>query len=53
MTMSQVKNRLPFFPVMFGLMGVIFIGILIVVYRVSVKANPIMLDEHGQQHGHR
>lgn len=51
--MTESRKRAAFFPVMFGLIGVLFIGILVVCYRLTVKANPIMLDEHGQQHGHQ
>ncbi len=50
--MPQPSKRFAFFPVMFGLIGLLFIGIMIVTYRLSVRANPIMLDERGQQHGH-
>jgi len=34
--------------VMFGLIGVLFITILAVVYQISKKANPIMLDDQGK-----
>ena len=33
---------------MFGLIGLLFISILFVAYRVSRKANPIMLDDQGK-----
>ncbi|MBK8793217.1 MAG: hypothetical protein IPN59_08670 [Holophaga sp.] len=50
--MPKTPKHSLFFPVMFGVISLLFIGILIVAYRVSVKANPIMLDERGQQRGH-
>ena len=32
----------------FGAVCVLFIGILVVAYRLTKRANPIMLDEHGK-----
>ncbi|MCE1227880.1 MAG: hypothetical protein LWX11_00065 [Firmicutes bacterium] len=37
-----------FFPVLFALISVLFLGILVTVYRLSVKANPVMLDDQGR-----
>jgi hypothetical protein len=37
-----------FFPVFFGMIGVLFIGILLFVYRKTVQAHPVMLDEKGR-----
>ncbi|MBI1752926.1 MAG: hypothetical protein HY014_01780 [Acidobacteria bacterium] len=34
--------------VMFGLIGLLFIGILAVAYRISRRANPVMLDDQGR-----
>lgn len=34
--------------VMFGLIGLLFISILAVAYRISRKANPVMLDDQGK-----
>jgi len=34
--------------VMFGLIGLLFIGIMIVTFRASRKANPVMLDDQGK-----
>lgn len=33
---------------LFALIGLLFVGILAVVYRITQKANPIMLDDHGR-----
>ncbi len=32
----------------FGLVCVLFIGILLFAYRLTRRANPVMLDEHGK-----
>lgn len=34
--------------IFFGLVCALFIGILAVTYRLTKRANPIMLDEHGK-----
>lgn len=34
--------------VMFGLIGLLFITILVVAFRISRKANPVMLDDQGK-----
>jgi hypothetical protein len=34
--------------VLFGVIAAIFIGILIVAYAATQRANPIMLDDHGR-----
>lgn len=36
-----------FFPIFFGLVGVLFVAILAFVYRKASQANPVMLDESG------
>jgi hypothetical protein len=46
--MSAKKQGAEFFPVMFGLISLLFIGILIYVYRGARQANPVMLDEQGR-----
>jgi F0F1-type ATP synthase assembly protein I len=32
----------------FGLIGLLFIGIMVVVFQISRKANPVMLDDQGR-----
>jgi len=34
--------------IFFASVCVLFIGLLIFVYRVTCKVNPVMLDEHGK-----
>jgi hypothetical protein len=34
--------------VMFGIIGLLFISILIVAYRLTRIANPVMLDDQGK-----
>ena len=34
--------------VMFGLISLLFLSILVVAYRISRKANPVMLDDQGK-----
>ncbi|WLT30819.1 hypothetical protein [Geothrix sp. PMB-07] len=34
--------------VMFGLIGLLFITILVVAYRLTKQANPVMLDDQGK-----
>ena len=46
--MTDKKKGAAFFPVLFGLISLMFIVILIVVYRLTKVANPIMLDEQGK-----
>lgn len=46
--MHASKRGGRFFLVMFGLIGLLFIGIMAVVYQVSRKANPVMLDDQGR-----
>lgn len=46
--MSDPKKGAAFFPVLFGLIGALFITILVFAWRVSRQANPVMLDEHGK-----
>jgi F0F1-type ATP synthase assembly protein I len=45
--MTERKKGGTFFLALFGLIGLIFIGIMIVVFQVSRKANPVMLDDQG------
>lgn len=33
---------------LFAAIGLIFIGILVTVYKISQKANPVMLDDRGR-----
>jgi hypothetical protein len=46
--MSETKKGAAQFPILFGLIGLLFIAILVFVFRVSRKANPVMLDEQGR-----
>ena len=46
--MTIEKRGAAFFPVLFGLISLLFLGILIYAYRGARQANPVMLDEHGQ-----
>lgn len=46
--MVEQKKGAAFFPVMFGLISLLFIVILLVVYRISRQVNPVMLDEQGR-----
>jgi hypothetical protein len=46
--MSEKKKGAAFFPVLFGVISLVFIVILLVAYRLSKQANPIMLDEQGK-----
>jgi preprotein translocase subunit SecG len=46
--MSDAKKGGRAFLVMFWLMGLLFVTILGVVYVISKKANPIMLDDQGR-----
>ena len=46
--MSEPKRGGRSYLVMFGLIGLLFLGILVVVYRISRQANPIMLDDQGK-----
>ena len=34
--------------IFFGTVCILFIGILIFAYRLTKRANPVMLDEHGK-----
>jgi hypothetical protein len=34
--------------VMFGIIGLLFISILLVAYQLTRKANPVMLDDQGK-----
>ncbi len=46
--MEDKKSGAAFFPVLFALISLLFIGILLYAYHGAKAANPIMLDEHGQ-----
>jgi hypothetical protein len=46
--MTTKTKGAAFFPVLFGLISLLFIGILIYAYIGARRANPVMLDEHGQ-----
>ena len=46
----QTKGK-AFFPRFYILISIWFIAILCVCYYLTKKANPIMLDEHGQTKG--
>ncbi len=46
--MTHEKKGAAFFPVLFGLISLLFIGILIYAYRGARQANPVMLDEQGR-----
>lgn len=34
--------------IFFGMVCALFIGILVFAYRLTKRANPVMLDEHGK-----
>lgn len=38
---------------LFGAISLLFVGILAAAYGIARKANPVMLDEHGQVAGTR
>jgi len=46
--MAAEKKGWAFFPVFFGMIGLLFIGILLFVYHMVDQARPVMLDEKGQ-----
>jgi hypothetical protein len=46
--MTDKKKGAAFFPVLFGLISLLFITILLFAYRLSRQANPVMLDEQGR-----
>ncbi|MEI6591994.1 MAG: hypothetical protein WCL47_02055 [Holophagaceae bacterium] len=45
--MTEPKRMGKGFLALFGLIGLLFIAILIVVFQISRKANPVMLDDQG------
>ena len=47
MSTTESRKGVAFFPVFLGLIMVLFIGIMIYVYRGATEANPVILDEHG------
>lgn len=46
--MNDKKKGAATFPLLFGAISLVFIVILLFVYRLSRQANPIMLDEKGK-----
>ena len=46
--MTTKKQGAAFFPILFGFISLLFIGILIYAYIGARQANPVMLDEHGR-----
>lgn len=48
MMMRINRKGVAFFPIFFGAIMMLFLGILIYVYRGSRAANPVILDERGQ-----
>lgn len=50
--MPDRKRGAAFFPVLFGFISLLFIGILAVAYHYSKKANPVMLDDQGRPQQH-
>ena len=46
--MAAAKKGGAFFPVFFGMIGMLFIGILLFVYRKVDQNRPVLLDEHGR-----
>lgn len=52
--MTEHKRGGGFYLGMFGLIGLLFVAILVVAYHFARKANPIMLDDQGRpQQTHR
>ncbi|MBP1771373.1 MAG: hypothetical protein H6P99_536 [Holophagaceae bacterium] len=37
-----------FFPLLFGMISLLFVSILVLAYHFSKKANPVMLDDQGR-----
>ncbi|NWJ41954.1 MAG: hypothetical protein HXX12_13410 [Geothrix sp.] len=46
--MTEPKKGGGSYLVMFGLISLLFITILVVAYRITRQANPIMLDDQGR-----
>jgi len=46
--MARGKPGGAFFPVLFGLVGLMFIGILVGAYILTQRAHPVLLDGEGQ-----
>jgi hypothetical protein len=46
--MSDKRKGAAFFPVLFGLISLLFIVILLFAWRLSRQADPVMLDEQGR-----
>jgi hypothetical protein len=47
MTVEKNKPGGAFFPVLFALISLMFIGIMLYAYHGAREANPVMLDEQG------
>ncbi|MBS1793325.1 MAG: hypothetical protein JSS81_05695 [Acidobacteria bacterium] len=48
MDSSEKKKHAAIWQLLFGVIMALFIGILIAVYVIAKKANPIILDEKGR-----
>jgi len=46
--MAERKKGGAFFLTLFGLIGLLFIAILVMTYYFARKANPVMLDDQGR-----
>jgi hypothetical protein len=46
--MNETKKGAAHFPILFGLISLLFLVIMVFVYRASRQANPVMLDEQGR-----
>ena len=46
--MAATRKGWPLFPMFFGLIGVMFVGILLFVYHKVQQNLPVMLDDKGQ-----
>jgi len=46
--MTDHKRGGGFYLAVFGLIGLLFIGIMVVVFQISQKVNPVMLDDQGR-----
>ena len=51
--MDANKKASRFYLTFFGLVCLLFIGILAYTYRLTRRATIVMLDEHGHEVGHR
>jgi hypothetical protein len=46
--MTERKRGGGSYLMLFGLIGLLFIGIMVVAYQLSRRANPVMLDDQGR-----